>query len=167
MFRGVVNPAQREEATFGNEFLGRLEADCGNTPAVPICHELEAVEVERMFYKKLPLTFFVGNVRESGLRRSHLLGTKPCDTKAPDIDNLAKFALDALNGVLHADDRQLARLVLEKTHHMEPPFAGKTAIKFKTANNNCPFWREMIGQAIVQAIVQAIKIDFVCHNWTI
>ena len=139
MFRRVVNPAQREEATFRNEFLGRLEADYGNAPTVPICHELEAVEVEITFHKKLPLSFFVGNVRESGLRRSNLLGTKPCDTKVPDIDNLAKFVLDALNGVLYADDRQLARLVLEKTYHMEPPFTGKTLIKFKTANNNYIF----------------------------
>jgi len=64
-----------------------------------------------------------------------MLGTKPLDTKVPGIDNLAKFVFDSLNGVLHADDGQPAKVVLLKTYHMDPPFAGKTLIKFKTSTN--------------------------------
>lgn len=36
------------------------------------------------------------------------------DTSRPDLDNVAKLALDALNGVAFADDRQVVRLEAEK-----------------------------------------------------
>lgn len=36
-----------------------------------------------------------------------------------DVDNCAKAALDALNGVAWADDSQVARLVVEKTYGTE------------------------------------------------
>jgi len=137
MLRRVVNPAAPEEASFRNAFLFGLEVayGIGRVPTLPICFPNEAVELEITFYRKLPLTFFVGGNRDSGLRQPTLLGTEPLDTKVPDVDNLAKFVFDALNGVLYADDSQLAKVVLLKTYHMEPPFTGKTLIKFKSSTN--------------------------------
>lgn len=35
-------------------------------------------------------------------------------TKKPDLDNLAKLVLDAMNGVVYADDNQVAVLTLSK-----------------------------------------------------
>ncbi|NBW16894.1 MAG: RusA family crossover junction endodeoxyribonuclease [Caulobacteraceae bacterium] len=37
-------------------------------------------------------------------------------TKKPDLDNLAKAVLDALNGLLFFDDSQVVRLVLNKSY---------------------------------------------------
>lgn len=42
-------------------------------------------------------------------------------SKAPDIDNIAKAVLDGCKGVAFADDRQVIRLVAEKTY---APSAG-------------------------------------------
>ena len=42
-------------------------------------------------------------------------------TSRPDVDNLSKAVLDAMNGVLWADDSQVWRLVAEKTY-TESPF---------------------------------------------
>ena len=38
----------------------------------------------------------------------------------PDLDNVAKAVLDALNGVIYEDDKQVVRLVAEKKYSFEP-----------------------------------------------
>lgn len=38
----------------------------------------------------------------------------------PDLDNVAKAVLDALNGVIYADDKQVVRLVAEKKYSFDP-----------------------------------------------
>lgn len=38
----------------------------------------------------------------------------------PDLDNVAKAVLDALNGVIYEDDKQVIRLVAEKRYSVEP-----------------------------------------------
>ena len=42
----------------------------------------------------------------------------PC--KKPDIDNIAKGILDAMNGIVYADDVQVIRLTLQKHYSTEP-----------------------------------------------
>jgi len=38
----------------------------------------------------------------------------------PDLDNVAKAVLDALNGVIYEDDKQVIRLVAEKRYSVDP-----------------------------------------------
>jgi len=38
----------------------------------------------------------------------------------PDLDNVAKAVLDALNGVIYEDDKQVIKLVAEKKYSTEP-----------------------------------------------
>lgn len=38
----------------------------------------------------------------------------------PDLDNVAKAVLDALNGVAYADDTQVVRLVVQKAYSLDP-----------------------------------------------
>ena len=38
----------------------------------------------------------------------------------PDLDNVAKAVLDALNGVVYADDKQVIKLVAEKKYSLDP-----------------------------------------------
>lgn len=40
--------------------------------------------------------------------------------KRPDIDNLGKICMDALNGVAYVDDAQIVQLVINKTYSEEP-----------------------------------------------
>lgn len=40
--------------------------------------------------------------------------------KRPDIDNLAKLIMDALNGVAYVDDAQIVQLVINKQYDEEP-----------------------------------------------
>lgn len=48
-------------------------------------------------------------------------------TSKPDVDNLAKAVLDAMNGVLWKDDSQVFRLVTEKVY-TEEPFVRLTVV---------------------------------------
>lgn len=41
--------------------------------------------------------------------------------KAPDVDNIAKLVLDALNGVAYIDDRQVVSLFCEKIYTDDEP----------------------------------------------
>jgi Holliday junction resolvase RusA-like endonuclease len=41
-------------------------------------------------------------------------------TKKPDIDNLAKTIMDALNGICYDDDSQIVRLIVDKVYSNEP-----------------------------------------------
>lgn len=38
----------------------------------------------------------------------------------PDLDNVAKAVLDALNGVIYEDDKQVIKLVAEKKYSLDP-----------------------------------------------
>ncbi len=49
-----------------------------------------------------------------------------------DVDNLAKFVLDSLNGVLYTDDRQVASLTVTKVYDDEEPFTGSTDVIIKS-----------------------------------
>jgi Holliday junction resolvase RusA-like endonuclease len=51
---------------------------------------------------------------KSGLRKGAPVQPRP------DVDNVAKGILDSLNGVAWADDRQVGKLVVEKSYGEEP-----------------------------------------------
>ena len=55
----------------------------------------------------------------------------------PDVDNLGKLILDAMNGVVYEDDRQVCSLNLIKLNHDHP---SKTVVEIKTGNYVEPLW---------------------------
>lgn len=80
------------------------------------------------FYLKRPSTDFVSskrlpdNLRHSSMERTYLpLG--------PDIDNLAKFVLDALNNLVYVDDRQVVKLEIYKRRDNDGYCNGRTSIE--------------------------------------
>ena len=53
------------------------------------------------------------------LLENHLNGSVK-HTKKPDVDNLAKAILDAMNEVVYLDDNQITRLTIEKKYSLNP-----------------------------------------------
>lgn len=53
-------------------------------------------------------------------RKQHLALAGELVPGKPDLDNVAKAVLDALNGVVYADDKQVIRLVAEKKYSFDP-----------------------------------------------
>ena len=47
----------------------------------------------------------------------------------PDIDNLAKLVLDALNGIAHSDDKQVVKLVAHKLIDTVGACGGRTVVE--------------------------------------
>lgn len=54
-------------------------------------------------------------------RRAELLG-QPV-TKKPDADNIAKLVLDALNGIVYVDDKQIFSVSVEKVYALQDAIA--------------------------------------------
>jgi Holliday junction resolvase RusA-like endonuclease len=52
-------------------------------------------------------------------------------TQTPDIDNLTKFVLDVLTGIVYKDDKQVAKTVELKMWDHLAPHNGRTLIFFK------------------------------------
>jgi len=67
---------------------------------------------------------FVFSRPKSHMRKSGLAAKAP-RLPRPDIDNLEKAVLDALNGVAWKDDTQVARVVKEKTYGTK----GRTTVR--------------------------------------
>ena len=92
--------------------------------AFPIC---QRVSMECYFYLRRPNSDFIGRVRKSGKLREDAKerGKVP---SVPDTDNLGKFVMDALNGIVYADDRQVTRVIFQKELDKKGTCDGRTEI---------------------------------------
>lgn len=58
-------------------------------------------------------------------KREQMLIGKIRPTIRPDLDNIAKSILDALNGLAYIDDKQIVDLIVEKYYAISPSAAVK------------------------------------------
>lgn len=56
----------------------------------------------------------------SGIRKKEMIANIIRHIKKPDIDNLAKFTLDCMNGIVFKDDSQIYDLSVEKMYAEKP-----------------------------------------------
>lgn len=75
-------------------------------PEVPLCLEVK-------FYIKRPLNDFVGNRRDQSTLKTNRVNNRHLPM-SPDIDNLLKFAMDALSGLAYQDDKQVVKVMAER-----------------------------------------------------
>jgi len=99
----------------------------------PLQDSVSGVVVELKFYRRLPNSYFNASQRDRGLTvyYPNVLYQYPTETNAPDIDNLAKFYLDALAGVAYRDDTAVVKLTCAKAWDADPPHNGRTVVKFR------------------------------------
>ena len=90
-----------------------------------------AVVVTIHFYMRRPNSDFRRGDRFGGLR-DMVARFRPI---RPDIDNLAKFVLDGLNGLVYTDDSQVVKLVLYKLMDSEGQCNGRTVVEVSLFNN--------------------------------
>ena len=134
LFRRVVNKASPKIKAFRDRFIEIMrqeEEAIGNRLELPLIPE-GAVCMEILFHRRMPNSAFTNRQRWRPFvqgRFNRDLNWE--DTRVPDIDNLAKFVLDALNGVVYKDDGQVCKLVLYKLVDNQPPCDGRTIIRFK------------------------------------
>ena len=89
------------------------------------------IVVEMEFYWAPSLDYFIGKDRERGLRPEFLANHNWPDCKKPDVDNLAKLVLDAMQGIVFADDMKVTKLICAKMIDLVPPYQGRTVVWVK------------------------------------
>lgn len=73
----------------------------------------QSLEVNVVFYLPIPKSV-------NKKQRAEMLDGKIKHTKKPDIDNLIKSVLDALNGIAYSDDSKIIRVAAEKQYSEKP-----------------------------------------------
>ena len=69
----------------------------------------QSLEVDIVFYLPIPKSV-------NKKKRAEMLDGKIKHTKKPDIDNLIKSVLDALNGIAYSDDSKIIKVAAEKQY---------------------------------------------------
>lgn len=73
----------------------------------------QSLEVNIVFYMPIPKSY-------SKKQRAEILSGRLKHTKKPDIDNLIKSVLDALNGIAYSDDSKIIKVAAEKQYSEKP-----------------------------------------------
>eukprot|EP00523_Entomoneis_sp_CCMP467_P001214 CAMPEP_0168753828 /NCGR_PEP_ID=MMETSP0724-20121128/19163_1 /TAXON_ID=265536 /ORGANISM="Amphiprora sp., Strain CCMP467" /LENGTH=293 /DNA_ID=CAMNT_0008802241 /DNA_START=69 /DNA_END=947 /DNA_ORIENTATION=+ len=98
-----------------------------NPTVVPLFGNTTALAMTIVFRTKRPQSHFVASNRSRPLKRS-----APTPLAAPpsrtDVDNLAKFVLDSLNGLLYGDDHQISLLSVMKLLDDDADCLGSTEV---------------------------------------
>jgi Endodeoxyribonuclease RusA len=108
--------------------------DIDKTPVdnrIPLWNSLQPIAVSIVFRMKRPKSHFIAN--RPGVDRLRKLAPRHmCATSMrTDVDNLAKFVLDSLNGLVYADDRQIVSLHVTKLYDnddTESLYQGSTCV---------------------------------------
>ena len=118
----------------------------GTENVIPIFQE-QVISVQIISRMKRPQKHFLANRPGPGRLRQppsdpdqdiEGVGDKPAHVAShlqvtrTDVDNLAKFVLDSLNGVIYTDDKQVASLTVTKVYDDEEPWTGSTDVIIKS-----------------------------------
>ena len=90
----------------------------------------ESLEISVWFYLERPAEDFVNKTRYGGRLKPDKALMRLAPVK-PDVDNLAKFVLDAMTGVVYGDDKQVVTLHLMKLRDNIGECRGGTYIRIK------------------------------------
>ena len=131
LLRRVVNRAKPKMKLFREKFLQQLflhyKVTATHLPLIPV----NGIVMVITFCRRLSNEAFQRNDRRQPLRGGYQRsGIVHADTKKPDIDNLAKFVMDSLNGVVYRDDAQVVKTTLYKVVDKLPPYEGRTVVQF-------------------------------------
>ena len=131
--RNVVSQNKQETLHFRNNVRVCLGIRYGLEPEdfpifgdAPTCIELQ-------FHMPLPNYFFVGSNRSNPLKLGMLELQNTPVVKRPDLDNLVKFVVDALQGIFYKDDKSVVKITASKCLHLEDPYNGCTFLKIRQA----------------------------------
>jgi Holliday junction resolvase RusA-like endonuclease len=81
--------------------------------------------VDIKFFLQPPKSLFVNNQRDQGRLKPGATTKWP---SKPDLDNLDKFVLDALQGLIFHNDSQIVSQTICKSYDWIPTFSGRTEV---------------------------------------
>ena len=121
----LPTPARKKMKQFAA--MVQTAAKATGFPPIPESHP---VQITVWCLLKRPNSDFVNNQREVGrLKESALEAGKVWVAIKPDVDNLAKFVLDAVKGILYTDDKQIVDLHMYKLRDSKGLCNGRVGIR--------------------------------------
>ncbi|KAL3775197.1 hypothetical protein ACHAWO_003813 [Cyclotella atomus] len=138
----MYNPSASAQEEFRDSLLQIMPqqhhpiiVDDGISGDAPITFfsESDFLEVSIVFRFKRPKSHFVNNKPGEGRIKPKAPGK--FHATQTDIDNLAKFVLDSLNGLLYPDDRQVVSLKLIKMLDSDGICAGATDVTIRVLHD--------------------------------
>ena len=100
----------------------------GELPHYPIFGK-DPVRMSCRWYRALPQDYFINRQRERGLKDKYTEGCLISDCMTPDTDNLQKFVMDALEGIMYEDDKQVVSIDSSKWMDTKKPYLGRTCVR--------------------------------------
>jgi len=127
----MYNPSAKEQSFFQSVVTDILSLESGNT----LFAEEEFLSMKLVFRLRRPKSHFIACRPSPEGGRLKKSAPKTLTAGRVDVDNLAKFVLDSLNGVLYADDRQVVSLTCTKIYDFEGSCEGATEIFIKSVDD--------------------------------
>lgn len=97
-------------------------------------YEEDFLAITVIFRLRRPRNHFIGN--KAGPGRLRETAPKKLFAGRVDVDNLAKFVLDSLNGLVYQDDRQVVSLHATKVYDCDGECEGSTEVLIKSVQDN-------------------------------
>ena len=128
----MYNPAAKKQNDFGTnakKILGLGDKD------VPIFKKGTCLSVSLVFKLQRPKSHYVSNNPEKKQLKKN--APKQYHVARKDLDNMIKFVLDSLNGILYEDDAQICIINGTKIYANEDYNVGSTHVKLRAVDNDC------------------------------
>ena len=119
----LFNPSKWKEEGFAASVRSVMGGLLGNGTY----YADDFIELSIHFRFRRPNDHFVNSKRDAAVVKEDVARFPTMS----DLDNLAKFVMDALKGVLYKDDRTIVRLVVEKSWDEVPTSPGSTTIQVR------------------------------------
>lgn len=104
-FNGRFAYTPKETVSYENLVKLQYQAQCGNYRYPDDVPLIVAIFV----YIEPPQS-------ASNIKKTRMLNHAEYPLKKPDVDNVAKIILDALNGIAYRDDKQVVTLIVKKSY---------------------------------------------------
>jgi len=132
--RGVVyNPSSLLQKSFRDQVL-QIMASVGRNLKAPLFLGKDCLVMTVVLRMQRPKSHFVGSRR--GQDRLKASAPRVVPDSRTDVDNMAKFVMDAMNKVLYPDDHQIASLRVTKVLDNDGLCEGSTEISIRAIGEN-------------------------------
>jgi Holliday junction resolvase RusA-like endonuclease len=121
----VINPSKSIQDSFSTAVKDLMG---GSTMPLFEDEPSTGLAVSIYFRIRRPNNHYVGGRRLVGNIRTDMARIRPT---GGDLDNLLKFILDALNGILYTDDKQVIAIKTMKLWADDPTSLGSTTVKIE------------------------------------
>jgi Holliday junction resolvase RusA-like endonuclease len=127
----MYNPSAGAQESFRQTVQSIVNSHRGsaNNTQYPLFAAHHLLRMTMIFYLKRPKSHFIGSRPGPGRLRDCAPHSMSLSKK--DVDNLAKFVMDSLNGIAYADDHQIGCLHVTKLLDDCDECLGKTSVLFE------------------------------------